>query len=83
MAKSKKRKKKVKSAKKGAKKSVKKAVKKTKKTVKKAAKKMPIALSAVSGAGVKEALYALAREINRTRKGADAETAKPGQPWRP
>jgi GTPase len=51
--------------------------------LKKAAKKTPIELSAVSGMGVKEALYALAREINRTRKEADAETAKPGQSWRP
>ncbi len=35
----------------------------------KAARKKPLALSAVSGAGVKEALFALTREINRAHTG--------------
>ena len=53
------------------------------KALEKAAKKKPLLLSAVSGAGVKEALYALTREIARARKEAEAEAAEPDQPWRP
>ena len=50
--------------------------------LKKAARKTPLVLSAVTGEGVKDALYALAREIGRTRR-ADAEAAQPSKPWRP
>jgi GTP-binding protein len=50
----------------------------------KAARKKPIALSAVSGAGVKDALFALTREINRAKTSeqheADGDDRKP---WRP
>lgn len=49
--------------------------------LKKAARKTPIALSAVSGKGVKEALHALAREINRAD--ADEEADGAHKPWAP
>jgi GTPase len=51
--------------------------------LKKAARKTPLVLSAVSGKGVKEALYALAREISRAGaadKDPDADAAGPWQP---
>ncbi len=51
--------------------------------LKKAARKTPLVLSAVSGKGVKEALYALAREISRAGaadEDADADAAGPWQP---
>jgi GTP-binding protein len=49
----------------------------------KAARKKPLALSAVSGLGVKDALYALSREIGRA-KSSDAESAEAvRKPWRP
>ena len=49
----------------------------------KAARKKPLALSAVSGLGVKEALYALTREITRA-KASDTEAAEASRgPWRP
>jgi len=51
--------------------------------LKKAAKKTPLVLSAVSGQGVKEALFALTREIGRAKRQADPESARPRQPWRP
>jgi len=51
--------------------------------LKKAARKAPLILSAVSGQGVKEALFALTREIGRAQKQADPEAARPRQPWRP
>ncbi len=51
--------------------------------LKKAARKTPLVLSAVSGSGVKEALFALAREIQRARKQEQSETADAPQPWRP
>jgi GTP-binding protein len=50
-----------------------------------AARRKPLVLSAVSGRGVKEALAALAREIDKSRA-AERATAEPGQerqPWRP
>jgi GTP-binding protein len=52
----------------------------------KAARKKPLVLSAVSGAGMKEALYALAREIGRGRNAEEearleAEGERPA--WRP
>lgn len=50
--------------------------------LKKAARKMPLVLSAVSGQGVKDALYALAREITKSETHeADQET--PEEPWQP
>jgi GTP-binding protein len=49
----------------------------------KAARKKPLALSAVSGVGLKEALYALTRQIGRA-KGREAERAGvERKPWRP
>ncbi|MBS0232334.1 MAG: GTPase ObgE [Proteobacteria bacterium] len=51
--------------------------------LKKAARKTPLVLSAVSGLGVKEALYALAREITRantTDEDAESDSAGPWQP---
>ncbi len=42
----------------------------------------PLVLSAVSGRGVDEALYALVREIDAARKEAHDEE-KPPEPWRP
>ncbi|CAN1724044.1 GTPase ObgE [Hyphomicrobium sp. 1Nfss2.1] len=52
--------------------------------LKKAARKKPLVLSAVSGSGVREALFALAREIDRGKK-QDAEESQPGnkEAWRP
>ena len=50
----------------------------------KAARKKPIALSAVSGAGVKDALFALTREINRaTAAELDTANSEERKPWRP
>jgi GTP-binding protein len=51
--------------------------------VKKAARKTPLVLSAVSGQGMKEALFALAREIARAEKQEEPEPEAPHQPWRP
>jgi GTPase len=51
--------------------------------LKTAARKTPLVLSAVSGQGVKEALFALAREIDRTQKSEGDEGDEPDQPWRP
>ena len=54
--------------------------------LKKAARKQPLQLSAVSGAGVREALFAIAREIARARGKELAETEDedaPRQPWSP
>ena len=49
----------------------------------KAARKKPLTLSAVSGLGVKDALYALTREIKRA-KADEAEGLEAAQkPWRP
>jgi GTP-binding protein len=51
-------------------------------TLRKAARKRPLALSAVSGAGVKDTLFALAREVGRAgEKVSEAETER--APWRP
>jgi GTP-binding protein len=50
--------------------------------LKKAAKKKPLVLSAVSGLGMKEALFALAKEIGRAEEkeeSTDGET----EAWRP
>lgn len=51
--------------------------------LKKAARKRPLVLSAVSGAGVKEALFALAREINRKDAEEEAENLDANEPWQP
>jgi len=50
--------------------------------LKKAAKKKPLQISAVSGFGMKEALYALGREIARADAKEHAED-EPAKPWRP
>ncbi|MFN3626105.1 MAG: GTPase, partial [Hyphomicrobium sp.] len=51
--------------------------------LKKAARKKPLMLSAVSGEGVREALFALVREIARTPKEEGAVAQSPKAPWRP
>jgi GTP-binding protein len=51
--------------------------------LKKAAKKKPLLLSAVSGEGVREALFALAREIARGKAQVAAQAHAPKQRWRP
>ncbi|HEX9880953.1 MAG TPA: GTPase ObgE [Hyphomicrobium sp.] len=51
--------------------------------LKKAAKKKPLVLSAVSGLGVKDALYALVREIARGKKQDAPADESADQPWRP
>jgi len=50
--------------------------------LKKAARKTPLQLSAVSGSGVKDALYAMTRELKRADAQAAAED-EPAKPWRP
>jgi GTPase len=50
--------------------------------LKKAAKKKPLILSAVSGLGMKEALYALVREIDRAES-KEVDAAAEPKPWRP
>lgn len=49
--------------------------------LRKAARKKPLLLSAVSGAGMSEALHALAREVGRRRESEAEDTPK--QPWTP
>ena len=51
--------------------------------LKKASRKTPLVLSAVSGRGVKEALYALIREINRESTPDEAEDGGQDIGWRP
>jgi GTP-binding protein len=50
--------------------------------LKKAAKKTPLQLSAVSGKGMKEALFAIVREIGRTKTG-EPQTPEDDGTWRP
>jgi GTP-binding protein len=50
--------------------------------LKKAARKTPLLLSAVSGAGVKEALYALVREISRSSAAEEDAESDSGH-WQP
>ena len=50
--------------------------------LKKAARKTPLVLSAVSGQGVKEALYALSREIDKADSN-DIEAEASTEPWQP
>ncbi|HET7156353.1 MAG TPA: hypothetical protein VFI87_13390, partial [Hyphomicrobiaceae bacterium] len=51
----------------------------------KAARKKPLVLSAVSGLGMREALFALAREIGRAddKEQAAHDGNEPRQAWRP
>jgi GTP-binding protein len=49
----------------------------------KAARKKPIALSAVSGMGVKDALFALVREISRARVDDTERSRAPRAKWQP
>ena len=51
--------------------------------LKKAARKTPLVLSAVSGQGVKEALFALTREIGKADGNDEADGAEPEESWRP
>ncbi len=52
--------------------------------LKKAARKTPLVLSAVSGQGVKEALFALTREIGKADGNDDADdSVDPEETWRP
>lgn len=49
----------------------------------KAARKKPLLLSAVSGEGIQQALFALTREIGRAEKREEREGASPQEPWQP
>jgi GTP-binding protein len=49
--------------------------------LRKAAKKKPLLVSAVAGEGIKDALFALAREIRRGNE--KGEGSEPETPWRP
>ncbi|MCB1515230.1 MAG: GTPase ObgE, partial [Hyphomicrobiaceae bacterium] len=49
----------------------------------KAARKKPLLLSAVSGEGIQQALFALTREIGRAEKREERESASPQEPWQP
>jgi GTP-binding protein len=51
--------------------------------LKKAARKTPLLLSAVSGAGVKEALFALAREISRSNAAEEEADRDTSGHWQP
>lgn len=50
--------------------------------LKKASRKTPLVLSAVSGQGVKDALYALTREITKSET-HETDTDTPDEPWQP
>ena len=51
--------------------------------LKKACKKKPLVLSAVSGLGMKEALFSLTKEIVRAEDKEEAEHDEPRKAWRP
>ena len=51
--------------------------------LKKAAKKKPLILSAVSGLGMREALFAIAKEVSRSEIAGDAEDGQPRKAWQP
>jgi GTPase len=51
--------------------------------LKKACRKKPLVLSAVAGTGMKDALYALTREIVRQDDLDDAASGAVKQPWSP
>ena len=52
-------------------------------TLTKACRKKPLVLSAVAGIGMKEALYALTREITLQDARDDADSTEPRAPWTP
>jgi GTPase len=51
--------------------------------LKEVSKTKPLVLSAVAGSGMKEAMFALAREIARAASNEDAEDPDKTEPWRP
>lgn len=51
--------------------------------LKKASRKTPLILSAVSGQGVKDALYAIAREVSRAGADDEESEAEASGPWQP
>ena len=51
--------------------------------LKKAARKTPMIISAVSGQGMKEALYALTREMTRATHKDAADSEGPDEKWQP
>ncbi len=51
--------------------------------LKKAARKKPLVISAVSGEGVREALFALVREIKRTPADEEGDAESEKKPWSP
>jgi GTP-binding protein len=51
--------------------------------LKKACRKKPLVLSAVSGLGVKDALFALVREITRAEEKEDADEPTMRRAWQP
>jgi len=51
--------------------------------LRKAARKKPLTLSAVSGQGVKDALYAIIREIEKAGTADDGDTTEMEEPWQP
>ena len=51
--------------------------------LKKATRKTPLILSAVSGQGVKDALFALFREVDRAGGDGEADGGEADAPWRP
>jgi GTP-binding protein len=59
------------------------AIAKKSEALKKACRKKPLVLSAVSGLGVKEALFALVREIAHAEEKADEDEPAARQSWRP
>jgi GTPase len=51
--------------------------------LKKAARKTPMVVSAISGKGLKEVLFALTREISRAETTESEDEPQPAEPWRP
>lgn len=52
-------------------------------TLQKAARKKPLVLSAVSGLGLKEALFALSREVNRSDEDDAVQSGEVPRAWQP
>lgn len=52
-------------------------------TLQKASRKKPLVISAVSGLGIKDALYALTREITKAVEEERAESGDHTKPWQP
>ena len=59
------------------------AIEEKSEALKKAARKKPLALSAVSGFGMKEALFAISREIRRADEQDAADSDEPHEAWQP